>query len=356
MKGIFVQLLNVVAVRNVEKGEAALLALLLLLAVVVSSTSLPAERENTIFISGSTTVYPLASLWAEKYMEENPQVRVDVIGGGSGKGISDVSMGLVDIGMSSRDLKDRELQLHPSLKLITIAHDAVIVVVNSHNPLLDVLLERGISRVDLRNVYVVGNVTNWEYLARMDFNGDGWIAINETHAMDLSGAIRKPDGGYTYPLNLEIHVYTRSDASGTGETFAKFLGVHQERLLGSGQSGNLGVLSAVGGDELGIGYVSLAYAFDESVVPIPVDGDCDGVISEGEAVHSYEYVAEHIDLYPIARNLYFVVNVEALSDIAKDFILWCVDEGGGQQFVELAGYVPISSSEHAEVIELLSDG
>jgi len=53
-------------------------------------------RKVEIRLSGSTTLYPLATRWAEEYMQKNPDYTIDVSGGGSGKGISDVAQSLVD--------------------------------------------------------------------------------------------------------------------------------------------------------------------------------------------------------------------------------------------------------------------
>ena len=60
----------------------------------------------------------------------------------------------------------------------------------------------------------------------------------------------------------EIHVYTRSDACGAAEEWAKFLGGFQEDLLGIGVNADPGLLDAVLNDPLGIGYNNLGYAFD----------------------------------------------------------------------------------------------
>ena len=59
-----------------------------------------------------------------------------------------------------------------------------------------------------------------------------------------------------------IHVYTRSDAAGAPETWAKYLGKKQENLQGIGVYGDPGLLDAVVKDPLGIGYNNLNYAYD----------------------------------------------------------------------------------------------
>ena len=83
-------------------------------------------------------------------------------------------------------------------------------------------------------------------------------------------------------ITEEVHVYTRSDACGAADTWAKYLGGTQEDLLGIGVGSDPALLDAVINDPLGIGYNNLNYAFDITtgvnvagslVVPIDVNGN-----------------------------------------------------------------------------------
>jgi len=307
-------------------------------------------KTTVIRISGSTTVYPLAVKWAEEYMRLHKDIKIEVSSGGSGKGITDVLAGLVDVGMSSRDLKSDEI--NRGALPIPIAYDAVIVVVCINNPVLSELQVKGIKLSILKEIYS-GLVSNWEYVIDKDLNGDGFISINATHAININtGSIE----GYSAPIEYEIHPYTRAEASGTAETFAEKIGIgDQELLTGIKVVGNPGMVVAVRDDKLGIGYVSLAFAYGEAaegVEPIPIDFNEDGVIDEGERLDNYDIAIENIvnGKYLLSRALYFVTKHKP-TGMVKEFIKWCLTEG--QQYVAEVGYVPLPEEKVHESLKLI---
>jgi phosphate transport system substrate-binding protein len=103
--------------------------------------------DGTIRIGGSTTLLPVmaecASQFMEKYATWNkvdpsfPQGRVliYVTGGGSGFGIKAALDGTVNIGMSSRDLKDAEKTMLGQYKEFLVSKDCLAFAVNKKNPL-----------------------------------------------------------------------------------------------------------------------------------------------------------------------------------------------------------------------------
>ena len=70
--------------------------------------------------------------------------------------------------------------------------------------------------------------------------------------------------GFWFKGTTPIHVYTRSDACGGGEMWAKFFGKKQEDLLGSGVFGDPGLAQAVKKDPLGIGFNNIGYVYDSN--------------------------------------------------------------------------------------------
>ena len=161
-----------------------------------------------ISISGAWALYPLAVRWAEEFQKENPGVKIDLQAGGAGKGMADVLAGLVDIGMVSRNIYPEELA-RGALPL-AVARDAVVGTLNQNNPFLPIILRQGLTRDQLRAIYVEGKIKYWEEL--------------------LGQSGRTP-----------IRVYTRSDACGAAETWAAFLGAHQEDLQGIAIYGDPGL-------------------------------------------------------------------------------------------------------------------
>jgi len=90
-----------------------------------------AGLSGTLRIGGSTSVEPLMQLLQAAYIALNPGVSIEISGGGSGTGISEATSGVIDIGMSSRNLRDTE---KAELNEYIIALDGVAVIVNTANP------------------------------------------------------------------------------------------------------------------------------------------------------------------------------------------------------------------------------
>ena len=59
-------------------------------------------------VSGSTTLLPLIQEASIEFMDANPRTKVDVQGGGSSAGITQLKSGIVNIANSSRELKGDE--------------------------------------------------------------------------------------------------------------------------------------------------------------------------------------------------------------------------------------------------------
>ena len=66
------------------------------------------SKKHTVTVAGSTSVMPFTEKLAEHFMVDHPDFVVDVQGGGSTAGIQACLNNTVNIGMSSRQLKDEE--------------------------------------------------------------------------------------------------------------------------------------------------------------------------------------------------------------------------------------------------------
>ena len=97
-----------------------------------------------IDISGSTSLQPLMILLAEEYQRLNPDVVVNVSGGGSGTGYSNAEAGVSAFGMISEEFNSEKAA---SCTPYTVAKDGIGIIVNLNNPLSD------ISKQDLALIY-----------------------------------------------------------------------------------------------------------------------------------------------------------------------------------------------------------
>ncbi|MCL2362591.1 MAG: substrate-binding domain-containing protein [Defluviitaleaceae bacterium] len=112
----------------------------------------PSGLTGTIVVNGSSSVYSLMQHLSAAYRELNTDVTIDVHGAGTGHGISAARDGLADIAMSSRDLRESELEFMSSL---TIAIDGIAVIVHPDNNIQGLTLEQ------VRYIFL-GEVTQWE--------------------------------------------------------------------------------------------------------------------------------------------------------------------------------------------------
>lgn len=94
---------------------------------------------GSILVDGSSTVGPASEIAAELFMESFPDVRVAVNISGTGGGFEKFCIGETDGSNASRPIKDEEAALCEengiSYDFVTVANDALSVVVNQDNPL-----------------------------------------------------------------------------------------------------------------------------------------------------------------------------------------------------------------------------
>jgi phosphate transport system substrate-binding protein len=283
--------------------------------------------QGTITISGAFALYPMMQRWAEEFTKINPNVQFDVSAGGAGKGMTDALSGAVDIGMVSRDIAaEEEAQ---GAYWAPVVKDAVFPTVSDKNPVLQDLLAKGVTQETFIKIFITGEIKTW------------------------GEVVGKPE------VTDEIHVYTRSDACGAADVWAKYLGgKKQEDLLGIGVSGDPGELDAVVKDPLGIGYNNLNYAYDAAsgkpvagAMVIPLDKNGNGTAEPDEILETkteaQEAVASGIYPSPPARALNLVTKGKP-SGLVQAFIVWVLTDG--QQFVSESGYIQLPAEQLTEAL------
>jgi len=105
-----------------------------------------------VVVAGSSSVTPVMEKLAEAYQKANTNVTVDVQQSDSSTGIKDAINGTSDIGMASRDISDDELS--QGIKSVTIAQDAIAVIVNKDNAVDDITMD------EIKAIYT-GSKTTW---------------------------------------------------------------------------------------------------------------------------------------------------------------------------------------------------
>jgi len=230
--------------RRMKKGILALA-----LAATIGSAG-QASAATLVNGAGATFPYPLYSKWFNEYAKVDKDVKFNYQSIGSGGGIKQISAQTVDFGASDKFLSDAELAAAPG-KLIHIPTVMGAVVVTYNIPGVGTGLK--LKSEDVADIYL-GKITMW----------------NDPRIADDNRGVNLP----AKPI-IVVH---RSDGSGTTSIFTDYLtGVNAEwaQKVGKGASvkwpaglggkGNEGVAGQVKTTPYSIGYVELAYAFENKL-------------------------------------------------------------------------------------------
>jgi phosphate transport system substrate-binding protein len=255
----------------------------------------PAAGKAMLTVKGSDTMVVLAQRWAEAFMKKNPDVMIQVTGGGSGTGFAALLNGTTELAMASRAIKDAEVaQLERRYKVkpaeVPVAKDGITFYVHADNPVRSLTLE------ELRGIYL-GDVKRWR-------------------------AVGGPD--------KRIVVYSRENSSGT------YAFVKEELLKGEDFTsealtlpGTSAVVHAVSLERYGIGYGGAAFARGARELPVRV--------GQEEVMPSKENIQS--GRYPLSRSLFFYAR-GAPTGVAKRFVDFALSPEG-QAIVTEAGYFPL---------------
>ncbi len=286
------------------------------------------ELRGVITVSGAFALYPMMQRWAEEFHRVHPGVEFDISAGGAGKGMTDVLTGAVDIGMVSREVTPEEEAR--GAYWVPVVIDAVFPTISDKNLVLGDVLARGITQDTFIKIFITGEIKTW------------------------GEVVGRPE------VTDEIHPFTRADACGAADVWAKYLGgKKQEDLLGIAVSGDPGLLDAVIKDPLGIGYNNLGYAYDmesgkpaAGVVIVPIDRDGNNIADEGERLETrseaQEAVASGKYPSPPARPLHLVTKGKPRG-LVQAFLEWILTDG--QQFVSEAGYIRLPADVLSEALD-----
>lgn len=253
---------------------------------------------QNVVIKGSTTVLPIAQAALEAFMKKNPGVNISLSGGGSGEGIKALIDKTTDIATSSREIKDKEVELAKSKGVNPVAHtvaiDAIVPIVHPKNKVNDLSIDQ------LSQIYQ-GKITNWK-----EVGGD----------------------------DIPIVVVSRDSSSGTFESWGHLV-LNNAKVTPKAQmqASNGAVVQAVSKNRYAIGYIGLGY-INKSVKPLTVSG----VKASAETAIKKEY--------PIARPLYMYTNGQPVG-VVDQFIKFVLSPEG-QKLVKKEGFVPVLAEVQKE--------
>ena len=249
---------------------------------------------GNVVIAGSTSVQPLSEELAYAFMDGNPDITVDVQGGGSGQGIKSIKEGIANIGALSRNLKDEEKSIVG--QEVVIALDGIAVIVNDNTNIENLTLE------DIRRIYT-GEITNWNQVGGID---------------------------------ALITVVSREEGSGTRGAFVEMTGIMNKTESGEEldmttdkaliQPSTGSVLSTVANTPNTIGYVSIG-GLNDTVKAIKVEGFEPSI----ETVKAGSYKISRPFIYVTADD------IDEATSAYLDFVL----SKEGQDLVNENGFISV---------------
>lgn len=279
--------------KRLAKQLGLQLGLLLGTALLVAST-----QAGNITVKGSDTLVILAQKWAETYMQKNPDVKIQVTGGGTGTGFAALQNQTTDLCNASRKIRAKEIEscIKAFGKRPTeyrVALDGLTVYVNEANPIKELSIPQ------LEGIFT-GKIRNWK---------------------ELGGA------------DAPIIVYSRENSSGTYEFFKEHV-LQGKDFAASAQTmpGTAAVLQAVAKEKNGIGYGGAAYGQGAKHLAIKKTDSSPAIEPTEEAIVK--------GTYPIWRNLFIYVNPALDKGEIADYLRW-IRSDDGQKVVKDVGYFPL---------------
>ena len=251
-----------------------------------TASSTAAALSGNVATGGSTSMKNVIAALTEGFAEVEPVVTVSYDPTGSGAGITGATDKTLDIGLSSRALKDDE---KADVEGTTIALDGIAIIVNNASKVEDLTVDQ------LKQMFT-GEITNWS-----EVGGD--------------------DG--------EIVLIGREAGSGTRDGFESIVDVKDSCKYAQELTATGAVISAVEANPLAIGYASLSAV-----------GDTVKMVTVGGVECSEETVKD--GSYEVQRPFVFVTNKSvALSEQAQAFFDFATSADAAD-LIRTAGAVPVN--------------
>ena len=251
-----------------------------------TASSTAAALSGNVATGGSTSMKNVIAALTEGFAEVEPGVTVSYDPTGSGAGITGAADKTLDIGLSSRALKDDE---KADVEGTTIALDGIAIIVNNASKVEDLTVDQ------LKQMFT-GEITNWS-----EVGGD--------------------DG--------EIVLIGREAGSGTRDGFESIVDVKDSCKYAQELTATGAVISAVEANPLAIGYASLSAV-----------GDTVKMVTVGGVECSEETVKD--GSYEVQRPFVFVTNKSVtLSEQAQAFFDFATSVDAAD-LIRTAGAVPVN--------------
>ncbi|MDF5731600.1 MAG: PstS family phosphate ABC transporter substrate-binding protein [Rhizonema sp. PD38] len=294
-------------------------ALLMFVALGMTSCSGAEEQKRQISIDGGTVGYPLHQAVAEEYKKVKQDAQISVAFSGTGGGMSKFCSGQIDIAGASRAIKKEEIGRCKKQGInfveLPVALDGIAVITNKKNEFVKCLSIPELSK--MWSPKSTNKIKNW----------------NQVNAK--------------FP-NQKLTLYAPSSDTGTFDYFTQ--AINKKAKAGrtdytSTQNQNV-LVQGISGDENAIGYVGISYylAKKDQLQLVAVQtpkGSCETPTPVSKvATNTYT---------PLSRPLFIYVSQKSLDSkpVVKDFVNFYLDNS--KKWVEQSGYVGLTDETYGKV-------